>query len=146
VESSALKAADVTTLQNNPTLIVGSQLPGVPLHKGQVALDATLLRGIDVRLTQTFLSAGNSKNAPAYNYGDLLINAPFSSQSSVNLGVNNVFNQYANYTGLIGHGVPAALNQYASAPSYAPLTGASATELFALPYRQLFISYSYHVR
>jgi hypothetical protein len=47
---------------------------------------------------------------------------------------------------LIGHGYPLPLNQYASAAQYKPLIGTSATELFGLPYRQLFVSYTFHMQ
>lgn len=154
IESSALRAADVVTLQNNPTLIVGSQLPGVPIHKGSIALDATLFKNIDFRLTQTFVSAGNTKNASAYNYGDFVINAPVKQYGTVNIGISNVFNQqtsYLGYTGTyngqFGHGLPLPLNQFSSGLSaYQPLVGSAATELFGLSPRQVFISYTYHAR
>ena len=146
VESTALRAADVTTLQNNLILIVGAQLPGVPLHKAQVALDAIVGRNIDLRLTQYYVSGNNSKNSVAYNYGDFTANVPVGSASSVNFAVSNVFNQYTGYNGQIGHGVPLALNQYATPSNYTPLIGTAATELFGLPNQQFFVSYSYHFR
>ena len=144
LESSALRSADVTTLQNNLVLIVGSQLPGVPLHKGSLAVDGTFGRNIDVRLEQNWVAANNSKNSPAYNYGNLLINVPYSNRGSFSLGVNNVFNQFTQYNGLIGHGYPLPLNQFATHGQYQPLIGTSATELYGLPYRQLFVSYNFH--
>ena len=146
IESTALRAADVTTLQNNLNLIVGAQLPGVPLHKAQASLDVTVGRGVDLRYTHYYVSSNNSKDQPAYNYGDFVLNVPLGRVSSVNVAVSNVFNQFTGYNGQIGHGVPLPLNQYATAGNYAPLIGTSATELFGLPYRQLFVSYTYHVR
>jgi outer membrane receptor for ferrienterochelin and colicin len=147
VESSSLKSADVTTLQNNLFVIPGSQLPGVPLHKGSFAADVAIGRNIDARLEQTWIAANNSKNSGAYNYGDFTLNIPVhNDRDSLALAVNNVFNQYTGFTGLIGHGYPLPLNQYATSGQYAPLIGAGATELFGLPCRQLFVSYTFHLR
>jgi len=146
IESTALRAADVTTLQNNLTLIVGSQLPGVPLHKAQAALDWTVGNNIDLRLTQYYVSANNSKNRGSYDYGDFQVNVPLSTVSSVNFAVSNVFSQFTGYNGQIGQGQTLPLNQYATAANYTPLIGTSATELFGLPPRQFFVSYTYHVR
>ena len=142
VESSALKAADAQVLQNNLTLILGSQLPGVPLHKAQLAADYAFDNGIDVRLTQYYVDTNNAKNSPAYNYGDLTIGVPVRHDGEFNIAIGNLFNQYQQYNGLIGHGVPLPLNQYATAANYAPVIGASATELYGLPPRQIFFTYT----
>ncbi|MEO6990951.1 MAG: TonB-dependent receptor [Candidatus Baltobacteraceae bacterium] len=144
-ESSALRAADLTLLQNNPILIPGSQLPGVPLHKEQIAADATFGRGIDLRLTQYFVAANNSKNIDAYNYGDVSLNVP-AGPGAFNVAVNNVFNQYVQYVGLIGEGRPLPLNQYASAGQYVPYIGTGATEAYGLPFRSVFFTYSFSVK
>ncbi|HEV2878466.1 MAG TPA: TonB-dependent receptor, partial [Candidatus Eremiobacteraceae bacterium] len=151
-ESVTLRSIPVSVLQNNLTYIIGAQLPAVPLHKGQVALDYTFPgNNIDVRLQQSWVAANNSKNLTAYNYGDLVITAPIAKNGRVNIGVNNVWNQYAFYNGLIGNGVPLALNQYATPANYgnplagsgAALLGAQATEEFGLPYRAFFMSYTF---
>jgi hypothetical protein len=142
----------VSILQNNLTYVLGAQLPAVPLHKGQVALDYTFPHGIDLRIQQTFVASNNAKNLTAYNYGDLTLTAPVAKVGTVNVGVSNLWNQYAFYNGFIGHGVPLALNQYAAPANYgnpaagvgAALLGTQATEEFGLPYRQLFISYTFH--
>ena len=150
-ESVVLKAIPVDILQSNLTYIVGAQLPGVPLHKGQVALDYTFPQGIDVHLQQNFVAQNNSKNSSAYNYGEFVVTAPIARTGTVNIGLNNVWNQGAFYNGLIGHGVPLALNQYATPSSYSPtgdtlgrLIGAQNTELFGLPFRTFFMSYTFH--
>lgn len=142
VESSALQAADVQVLQNNPTLIIGSQLPGVPLHKAQLGVDYTFEGGVNLHLNQYYVSTNNAKNSPAYNYGDLVIGVPVRHDGEFNIAIDNVFNQYVQYEGLIGHGVPLPLNQYATSAMYQPLIGASATELYGLPRRQIFFAYT----
>jgi hypothetical protein len=56
--------------------------------------------------------------------------------------ITNLFNQNAFIEGLRGEGTPLALNAYATAASYAPLIGTSATEEFGLPYRQILFTYN----
>ncbi|MBV8245440.1 MAG: hypothetical protein JOZ38_05935, partial [Candidatus Eremiobacteraeota bacterium] len=129
-------------LVNNPTYIVGAQLPGVPLHKWQAGVDQTIGNGIDAKYTQYYVGQNNSKNTTSYNYGELTVGVPFSHWR-FNVVVSNVFNQYVQWNGLIGNGVPLALNQYATAAQYAPLVGAGATESYGLPSRQIFVNFTF---
>jgi outer membrane receptor for ferrienterochelin and colicin len=145
IETSVLKSADILLLENNPTYIVGSQLPGVPAHKWQVAADATVGRNIDLRYTQYYVGVNNPKNTTAYNYGELSASIPFG-EGRFNVSVWNVFNQYVQWNGLIGEGVPLALNKYATAADYAPYIGAGATEGYGLPARQIYASYTFRLR
>ena len=145
IESSTLKAADTLLLQNNKTYIVGSQLPGVPLHKWQISADQTFGNNIDVRLTQFYEGINNPRNSSAYNYGELLVTYP-TKYGTFNVAVNNVFNQFVQYQGLLGHGVPLPLNSFATASDYLPLVGAGATEAYGLPPRQIYFSYTIHTK
>jgi outer membrane receptor protein involved in Fe transport len=145
IETSVLKSADVLLLENNPTYIIGSQLPGVPAHKWQVAADATLGRNIDLRYTQYYVGVNNPKNTTAYNYGELSASIPFG-EGRFNVAVSNVFNQFAQWNGLIGDGVPLALNKYATAADYAPFIGAGATESYGIPARQIYVSYTLRIK
>lgn len=144
-ESSSLRSAPADLLRNNLTLIQNAQLPGVPLHKAQIAADATFGKNIDLRLTQYFVSANNAKNNEAYNYDDASLNVPVG-HGSFNIAVQNLFNQFIQYNGLIGHGRPLPLNQYATAANYTPLIGSNATELYGLPYRQIYLNFTLGVR
>jgi hypothetical protein len=142
IETSVLKSADVLLLENNPTYIIGAQLPGVPVHKWQVSADGTVGNNIDLRLTQYYVGVNNSKNTTAYNYGELSASAPFGP-GRFNVGIWNVWNQYAQWNGLIGYGVPLALNRYATPAEYAPYIGAGATESYGIPPRQIYFSYTF---
>ncbi len=146
IESTSLRSADVTTLQNNLTLILDSQLPGVPLHKADAAIDYTFDSGLNVRLQQYWVAVNNAKNSPAYNYGVLTGAIPVGKNGRFNVSVMNVFNQFNQYEGLIGEGVPLPLNQYATAANYAPLVGTSATELYGIPPRQIYFGYTIKVK
>jgi len=87
-----------------------------------------------------WVSEGNTKSLPAYNYSDF--SAAYPVKNGVITGtVLNAFNQYATIAGLIGEGVPLPLNQYATQSKYTPYIGAAATEQFGLPFRTIYFSY-----
>ena len=130
-------------LQGNLTLVPGSQLPGIPLHKVNFAFDYTFGKGLEARSETYFVSFNNPKNLPAYNYTNLILSANTGQRGVFTAIINNLFQQNAFSQGLIGNGYPHALNQYASPSDYTPLIGASATEEFGLTSRTLEFVYSY---
>jgi outer membrane receptor protein involved in Fe transport len=141
VTSTALLDPAPGLLASNLTFVPGSQLPRVPLHTFDGSLDATLRGGFDVRYTLHTVSANNTKSLPAYDYSDLTLSYPVRNNGILTVFIANVFNQQSNIAGLIGQGVPLALNGYANAASYAPYIGTAATEQYGLPYRQIYVSY-----
>jgi hypothetical protein len=145
LDSTVLKSVPTNFLQSNLTDIVGSQLPSLPLHTLTATLDHNFGRGIDARYTLHTVSVNNTKSLPAYNFSDLSVSAPVSSGTFA-VSVSNLFSQYANIEGLRYQGVPLPLNQYATAADYAPYTGANATEWFGLPYRMIFVNYTFQTK
>ncbi|HLW38206.1 MAG TPA: hypothetical protein VKR99_07235, partial [Candidatus Eremiobacteraceae bacterium] len=145
ITSSTLSSADVSVLQNNLGLIPGSQLPGVPLHTYSVALDYQTKKNYEARIVDYWTAANNAKNSPAFSWANLLLSAP-AGPGSFNVNVYNVFEQDVEIRGLIGQGVPRALNRYASPTDYQPLIGAAATERFGLLPRTIEFSYTVHVK
>lgn len=142
--STVFRDAPLTLLENNKTYIIGSQIPRLPLHTLDASIDQTVGAGFDLRYTLHTVSANNTKSLPPYNYSDFSITAPVGPGSFA-IGVTNLFNQYAGIEGLRYQGVPLPLNQYATAKDYAPVIGADATEWFGLPYRQIFMSYTWRI-
>jgi len=143
-DSTAIVSLPATYLASNLTLVPGSQIPRLPLHTLDGALDRSI-GTVDVRYTVHWVSANNTKALPAYDYSDLRIAVPFGP-GEFSLAIDNLFNQNAFIEGLRYEGVPLALNSYASPSSYAQYTGAAATELFGLPYRSLFLNYAFRLR
>lgn len=140
--STVLKNAPPQLLESNLTDIIGSQIKGVPLHTGSLAVDGTVGL-LDARYTLYTVSTNNTKNLPAYNYSTLQFTVPVAHTGTLTIAVFNLFNQWANIAGLIGEGVPAPLNSYATASAYTPLIGTAATEQFGLPYRSIYFSYQF---
>ncbi len=144
-DSTALLEAPVALLKANHSLVPGSQLPRLPLHTLDLALDRLVTRDLEVRYTYHWTSAGNTKDLPAYAYSDLRLSAPVG-RGTFTIAVDNLFNQWAFSQGLRYEGAPLALNAYAPASAYAAYTGAAATELFGLPARSVFFSYEMRSR
>lgn len=142
--STVIVAAPQELLQANKTLVLGDQLPHLPLHTLDLSLDHTINSGLDLRYTLHTVSDNNTKALPAYNYSDLSASYPVRN-GFLAVTVGNLFNQYADNRGLRYEGVPLSLNGYATAADYAPVTGASSTERFGLPFRSIFFSYTARV-
>lgn len=138
--SSILLGANEQLIQDNVTLIPFSQLARVPLHTANVAADYTFNHGLDLRYGTYWVSAGNTKSLPAYNYSDFSAAYPVKN-GVITATVLNLWNQWASIAGLIGEGVPLPLNQYATPSKYTPYLGTAATEQFGLPFRTVYFSY-----
>ncbi len=140
--STVVRSASPQFYQNNLTIIQNAQLPRLPLQKFNIAADGTLTPRIDLRYTLHYVGANNTKRIGAYNYSDLRLSASGVGPGTFSASVFNLFNQDAFIEGYLDQGLPLALNQYATKASYAPYTGAGATEQFGLPYRQLYFTYT----
>lgn len=140
-EPSLINPAD----GGNLTLIPGSQVPNVPLHKYSYSFDYTFGRSLEARLDTYHYSINNSNNLPAYSYSNLTVSKPFGD-STVSVDFDNLFNQNADFRNMVGLGVPLPLNHFAQASDYQQYFGASATELFHLPYRTIEINYTTKIR
>ncbi len=143
--STVLVSAPVTYLQNNLTSVIGAQVPYLPLHTLNFSVDRQLAPRVDLRYTLHSISDNNNKHSDGYNYSELR-GSVILGRGTLSANVFNLFNQDAYIAGYLGEGVPLALNRYATKASYAPYLGANATELFGLPYRSFFFSYSLQVR
>jgi len=144
LDSTALVSAPATLFQANLTLVPGSQLPHLPLHTLEAALDRLVGR-VDVRYTLHAVSANNTKALPAYDFSDLRLSTAVG-HDVLSVAVTNLFNQYADIRGLRGEGVPLALNAYAAPGAYVPYIGAAATERYALPFRRIQVNYELRLR
>jgi len=145
LDSTTIVSIPTPLLQSNFTLVPGSQLPGLPLHTLDVALDRLVGSTLDVRLSLHGVSDNNTKRLPAYTYSDLKLSLPLR-RGTLALEIDDLFNGYSDPRGLLYEGEPYALNGYAGALQYAPFTGAAASERFGLPPRTLFLDYVVRIR
>lgn len=111
-QSTTFFDAPASLLMDNPTLIPGSQLPGVPLHKWGAYIDATTTNGGELYLDYTQFDGNNPLNRSAFGIADLAITQQVGQHTVLNLGVSNLFNQAVDNYGRIGLGVFVPENQF----------------------------------
>ncbi len=112
VQSATIFDAPVQLLIDNPTLIPGSQLPEIPLHKWGASFDYTNNYGGEIFLNYTHYDSNNSLHRPAYGVADAAFTQRIASNTYLNLGVSNIFNSAVDNYGRIGWGVYVPENQY----------------------------------
>ena len=145
VTSTSLVNGVTQLLQKNLIYIPGAQFPRVPLQTFTIALDVLATPVIEARIDFNTVSANNTKALPAYDESDLTVTGPVGP-GKLSVSISNLFNQWTNNYSLENSGVPLALNGYATAASYTPEIGRSATEQLSLPPRMLFVNYSLRLR
>ncbi len=99
-------------LQENPTLINGAQLQGIPLHKFGLSADFSTTHGGDLFLQYTQFDSNNELNRPAYGEVDLSLSQDVARNTTLNFGVSNLFNAAVDNYGRIGLGVYVPENQF----------------------------------
>ncbi|SRR5579872_506587 len=148
-QSTILKSGDPELVNPNfggsLLLIPNSQIPAVPLHKWSFTLDYTFWRNIETQLTTYHVAENNPSDLPAYTYSDFDVSAPIG-RGVFTTSVENLWQTYADYRGLIGEGYPQPLNSFAMPSDYQPYFGAQATERFGLPLRTISFNYSLRVK
>jgi outer membrane receptor for ferrienterochelin and colicin len=134
LNSTVPTSADQSYFANDGSLIQNAQLPGVPLHKWSAGLAYEFPQNVAVNLNYFNVEANNSKNLPTYGYWTGQANWTLGP-GHLALACNNLFNQRADYRGLIGEGYPLPSNSYNGG---APIP----TEQFSLPYRTLSLTFT----
>ncbi len=115
VQSTTIFDVSNELLMANTTLIPGSQLPRIPLHKWGLSADLTNSHGQDVYFNYVHYDSNNSLNRPAYGVANVAFTGKLGGNAGntwLNLGVSNVFNSNVDNYGRIGWGVFVPENQY----------------------------------
>lgn len=99
-------------LQSNVTLINGSQLVGIPLHKASIGFDYSNLHGFEMRTDINYLSANNSYNRPAFCYANAFLSQAVGRHATLNLGIQNAFDSASSRYNQFGAGPFVAENQF----------------------------------
>jgi outer membrane receptor protein involved in Fe transport len=135
IESSMQVGIDDNILLNNPTVVNGAQLPGIPLHTANIALDVAP-GPWELRVEDHYIGNNNPIDRPAYWYTNAFISRSFGKNTLVTLGGTNIFNNAVSYYGFIGLGTTPIVNPVASA---AGIT-ASPSEEFGIAPAQLTLT------
>jgi len=103
-QSTTIFDAPDSLLMNNPTLIPGSQLPKIPLHKWGLAANLTTSRGGELYVDYVQVDSNNELARASYGEASLALTQQIAPHTFVNLGVSNLFNQVVDNYGRIGLG------------------------------------------
>jgi hypothetical protein len=137
----------LSSLQNNPSIIDGGAIVGVPFQKANFGLDYTLGDATEVRMDGFFVGNNNALHRPPYFYANGFISRPLQHNMFINVGVSNIFNSAYQQYGLIGSGTYIPENQFASdANSIAEAYNGVYGEAFGLPQRTVTVSISAKIR
>ena len=99
-------------LQNNFTTINGSQIQGIPLQKYSAGLDFVDLRGFEARVDAYYIGSFNQYNRDPFFYANASLTKQFSRGTSVNIGIQNLFNSQASQLTVKGAAPFQGENQY----------------------------------
>lgn len=140
VQSAAYLGVPDSILQQNVTIINGSQIDDVPLHKANLGIEYASPSGFDIAVDGHYIGANNSFNRPAFSF----VNASLSQQvahATFTLGINNIFNSAAQIYGYFGLGVFHAENHFGTDQN----AFQQSSERFGLPPSQYFFTVTYRV-
>lgn len=143
VQAIALDDLPASALQTDATLVNGAQAFGVPLHKANLAIDATMRGGLECRLEGHAVGPNNPQQLPGYAYADASLTQAVSKHASVLLAVSNVFGSHVQTYGLVGAGLPYATNAYyaaLAAPDVQPFN-----ERYGLPPASVTLTATLHL-
>ncbi len=114
VQSAMVFNMSDTVLMNNPTLINGAQIPNIPMHTYGITMDLTNTYGGELYIDYTHYDNYNPYNRPAFGEADAFFNQRINDQTSINLGISNLFDEATDNYGRVGLGLFQAENQFGS--------------------------------
>jgi outer membrane receptor protein involved in Fe transport len=134
-------------LQNNGNVVPGNQIPGIPLHKASLGVDFNDGHGFELRLDGFFVGDNNGYNRPSYTFFNGAATKRLGN-TTLNLGIQNIFNQATQDYGLIGLGNYQPFNAVylaANAGSIPPSALAEGSERFGLAPRAILFTVTQRV-
>ncbi len=114
IQSSQQFGEPVDVLVNNPFLLDGGQINGIPVHKGSISVDYSNRRGFEAQLQGYYVGVGNTLNRPAYTFVNGFVSRALGRRLTVTLSAYNLFNQASQIYGYFGEQLPNPENHYAA--------------------------------
>jgi outer membrane receptor protein involved in Fe transport len=132
VESSTKTGISDVILANNPKVVNGAQLIGIPLHQATLSLDVAP-GPWEFRIDNYYTEFNNGLNRPSYWHSDAFLSRAIGKGTLITLGGTNIFNSAVQTYGLIGLGTtpitnavsgvnPVPSEEYGLAPAQLTLT------------------------
>ncbi len=121
IESSVKSGIDDNILLNNPTVVNGAQISGIPLHQASLSLDVAP-GPWEFRLDNYYVGSNNALNRSAYWHSNAFVSRSFgkNKDSLLTLGGTNIFNNAVQYYGYLGLGtapITNSISQVTPSPS-----------------------------
>ncbi|MBV8601494.1 MAG: TonB-dependent receptor [Candidatus Eremiobacteraeota bacterium] len=115
VQSSQNFGISDTILSNNPFLLNGAQIYGIPVHKGSLTADFNDLHGLEFQIQGFYIGNNNTLNRPAYTFYNAFITKSLARNTHLTISAQNLFNQNVQNYGYYGHNLFTPTNQFAPA-------------------------------
>jgi outer membrane receptor protein involved in Fe transport len=96
---------------NNPFILDGGQIVGIPVHKGSVTFDYNdRPHGFEAQLEGYYIGSNNTLNRPAYTFFNAFASKSVARNLTLTVSGENIFNQDAQVFGFFGEQLPNAQN------------------------------------
>jgi outer membrane receptor protein involved in Fe transport len=112
IQSGVYLGVPDSILQKNPTIINGSQINNLPLHSASASVDFASLKGFEIRFDNYYVGANNPYGRQSFFYTNALISQDVGKHTTLNVGVQNVFNQASSVVSANGLAPFVATNQF----------------------------------
>lgn len=145
VQSAAYLGIPTDILIANTNLLDGGQIYGIPLRQGTAGLAYQDNTGIGARLDATYIGANNSWNRNPFWFANASVSKT-SNQTTIGLGIANLFNSAAQRYGYIGYGVYQPQNYFGLAAQGGAISGIQqSSEEYGLPFRSYWFTVKFGI-
>lgn len=140
VQSAAYLGIPQDILISNTNQLDGGQIYGIPLRQGTMGLSYSDPQGLGARIDANYIGSPNSFNRNPFWFANGSISKS-TGQTTVNLGIYNIFNSVAQRYGYIGYGVYVPQNYYGLAAQGGATSGIQqSSEQYGLPFRAYYLT------
>jgi outer membrane receptor protein involved in Fe transport len=145
VQSAAYLGIPADILIANTNLLDGGQIYGIPLRQGTAGLAYQDKTGIGARLDATYIGGNNSWNRNPFWFANASVSKT-SGQTTIGLGIYNLFNSAAQRYGYIGYGVYQPQNYFGlAAQGGATSALQQSSEEYGLPFRSYWFTVKFGI-
>ena len=103
IQSAVQNGINDNILQNNPFIVNGAQIQGIPVNQGSMGFDYSTPQGWEARADGYFTGSNNVSQRPAYSLWNGFVGKQVSKNLSIKVGVYNIFDSAVQYYGYFGH-------------------------------------------
>jgi outer membrane receptor protein involved in Fe transport len=145
VQSAAYVGVPADILIANTQLIDGGQIYGIPLRQGDTGIAYQSNSGFGARLDAMYIGGNNSWNRDPFWFANGTISQTYGN-TTIGLGIYNLFNSVAQHYGYIGYGVYVPQNYFGLAQNGGPTNALEqSSEQFGLPFRQYWFTVKFGI-